>query len=103
MSDCRKLNGKRASSSPPLTLTGGHGNCGDLARFLREHLPRSCAKLDCPDPGKTLRASAGTYYELANPGMGHVFLGNTRDVFLASYYDPRREPHDLPRAPDLPK
>lgn len=54
-------------------------------------------------PWKTLRASAGTAYELANPGMGHVFLGNTRDVFLRSYYDPRREPQDLPRAPDLPK
>lgn len=54
-------------------------------------------------PWKTLRASAGTAYELAHPGMGHIFLGNTRDVFLKSYYDPRREPHDLPRAPDLPK
>ncbi len=54
-------------------------------------------------PWKTLRASAGTAYELAHPGFGHVFLGNTRDVFLKNYYDPRREPNQLPHAPDLPR
>lgn len=53
-------------------------------------------------PWKTLRASAGTAYEIAHPGMGHIFLGNTRDVFMRSYYDPRREPGVLPHAPLLP-
>jgi hypothetical protein len=52
-------------------------------------------------PWKTLRASAGTAFEIANPGMGHVFLGNTRDVFMKNYYDPRREPNSLPHAPRL--
>lgn len=50
---------------------------------------------------KVLRASAGTAYELAHPGQGHMFLGNTRDVFLKSYYDPRRQPATLPHAPRL--
>lgn len=53
-------------------------------------------------PWKTLRASAGTAYEIENPGLGHVFLGNTRDVFMRNYYDPRRERSTLPHAPTLP-
>lgn len=52
-------------------------------------------------PWKTLRASAGTAFELAHPGQGHLFLGNSRDVFLRNYYDPRREPATLPHAPRL--
>lgn len=52
-------------------------------------------------PWKTLRASAGTAYEIAHPGQGHIFLGNTRDVFMKNYYDPRREPESLPHAPRL--
>lgn len=52
-------------------------------------------------PWKTLRASAGTAYEIAHPGQGHIFLGNTRDVFMKNYYDPRREPGSLPHAPRL--
>lgn len=52
-------------------------------------------------PWKTLRASAGTAYEIAHPGQGHIFLGNTRDVFMKNYYDPRREPNALPHAPRL--
>lgn len=52
-------------------------------------------------PFKTLRASAGTAFEIAHPGFGHRFLGNTRDVFMRNYYDPRREDNDLPQAPSL--
>lgn len=39
---------------------------------------------------KKLRKSAGTAYELLNPGMGQVLLGNERRTFERSYLDQSR-------------
>ena len=52
-------------------------------------------------PFKTLRASAGTAYEIEHPGYGHLFLGNSRDVFMKNYFDTRRQPGELASAPKL--
>lgn len=46
-----------------------------------------------------LRRSAATACELAHPGAGYQFLGNTPDVFFAHYFD--RSQVDVPQPPPL--
>jgi site-specific recombinase XerD len=48
-----------------------------------------------------LRHSSGTAVELANPGHGHEFLGNTRAVFERHYLDRTLLPSERPRPPAL--
>lgn len=47
-----------------------------------------------------LRHSAGTATDIAHPGKGYQFLGNTPAVFYANYFD-RSHIEDLPQPPEL--
>ncbi|HEX4129743.1 MAG TPA: tyrosine-type recombinase/integrase [Pirellulales bacterium] len=55
------------------------------------------------DRGTTrwLRRSSGTHVETLAPGLGHLHLGNGRDVFEKHYRDPRLVDYQVPMPPTL--
>lgn len=103
----RKKTGKRVLVAIPLNLLDELPASGLLFPLITsEEYFRRCFRATVKVAGlrgtfKKLRRSSGTAVEIANPGRGHIHLGNSRLIFEAHYLDKAREMKPMmPPRPD---